>query len=130
MAGLVRVPPCLAPASSTSSPAGNISILAPCVLAVNQNGLLTSLHKDSHEAMVSYPLSEVQSTRTQRPTGGASSSYPYVDILLGDLLTQRITQLQLEQGLELCRVIAMHMENMLSVREKRLTLPPSEITLL
>lgn len=34
------------------------------------------------------------------------------------------------QGLELCRVIAMHMENMLSVREKRLTLPPSEITLL
>ncbi|KAG7270169.1 hypothetical protein CRUP_026170 [Coryphaenoides rupestris] len=34
------------------------------------------------------------------------------------------------EGLELCRVIAMHMENMLSVREKRLTLPPSEITLL
>lgn len=34
------------------------------------------------------------------------------------------------QGLELCRVIAMHIENMLSVREKRLTLPPSEITML
>ncbi|XP_055797253.1 unconventional myosin-XV-like [Salvelinus fontinalis] len=107
----------------------NVSILAPCVLAVNQNGL-HFLHKDSHEATVRYPLNEIQSTRTQRPTGGSSSSYPYVDILLGDLLTQRITQLQLEQGLELCRVIAMHMENMLSVREKRLTLPPSEITLL
>ncbi|XP_042169527.1 unconventional myosin-XV-like [Oncorhynchus tshawytscha] len=107
----------------------NISILAPCVLAVNQNGL-HFLHKDSHEATARYPLNEIQSTRTQRPTGGSSSSYPYVDILLGDLLTQRITQLQLEQGLELCRVIAMHMENMLSVREKRLTLPPSEITLL
>nr|XP_046189969.1 unconventional myosin-XV isoform X1 [Oncorhynchus gorbuscha] len=107
----------------------NISILAPCVLAVNQNGL-HFLHKDSHEATARYPLNEIQSTRTQRPTGGSSSSYPYVDILLGDLLTQRITQLQLEQGLELCRVIAMHMENMLSLREKRLTLPPSEITLL
>ncbi|KAK6312618.1 hypothetical protein J4Q44_G00182820 [Coregonus suidteri] len=107
----------------------NISILAPCVLAVNQNGL-HFLHKDSHEAMVSYPLNEVQSTRTQRPTGALAPPIPTVDILAGDLLTQRITQLQLEQGLELCRVIAMHMENMLSVREKRLTLPPSEITLL
>ncbi|XP_029603581.1 unconventional myosin-XV isoform X1 [Salmo trutta] len=107
----------------------SISIPAPCVLAVNQNGL-HFLHKDSHEATVRYPLKDIQSTRTQRPTGGSSSSYPYVDILLGDLLTQRITQLHLEQGLELCRVIAMHMENMLSVREKRLTLPPSEITLL
>ncbi|KAM3863907.1 LOW QUALITY PROTEIN: unconventional myosin-XV [Diretmus argenteus] len=103
------------------------SIQAPCILAVNQNGL-HFLNKDTHEAMVRFPLKEVQSTRTQRPTSG--SSYPYVEIMIGDLLTQRITQLQLEQGLELCRVIAMHMENLLSVREKRLTLPPSEITLL
>lgn len=34
------------------------------------------------------------------------------------------------QGLELCRVIAMQVENMMLVREKRLTLPPSEITML
>ncbi|XP_038551772.1 unconventional myosin-XV [Micropterus salmoides] len=103
------------------------SIHAPCILAVNLNGL-HFLNKDTHEAMVRFPLKEVQSTRTQRPTSG--SSYPYVEIMIGDLLNQRITQLQLEQGLELCRVVAMHMENMLSVREKRLTLPPSEITLL
>ncbi|KAM8723613.1 unconventional myosin-XV [Acanthopagrus schlegelii] len=103
------------------------SIQAPCILAINLNGL-HFLNKDTHEAMVRFPLKEVQSTRTQRPTSG--SSYPYVEIMIGDLLNQRITQLQLEQGLELCRVIAMHMENMLSVREKRLTLPPSEITLL
>ncbi|XP_077591330.1 unconventional myosin-XV [Stigmatopora nigra] len=103
------------------------SIKAPCILAVNLNGL-HFLNKDTHEAMVRFPLKEVQSTRTQRPTSG--SSYPYVEIMLGDLLNQRITQLQLEQGLELCRVVAMHMENMLSAREKRLTLPPSEITLL
>ncbi|XP_072298739.1 unconventional myosin-XV [Eucyclogobius newberryi] len=103
------------------------SVQAPCILAVNLNGL-HFLNKDTHEAMVRFPLKEVQSTRTQRPTSG--SSYPYVDILIGDLLNQRITQLQLEQGLELCRVVAMHMENLLSVREKRLTLPPSEITLL
>ncbi|XP_069005770.1 unconventional myosin-XV [Embiotoca jacksoni] len=102
-------------------------IHAPCILAVNLNGL-HFLNKDTHEAMVRFPLKEVQSTRTQRPTSG--SSYPYVEIMIGDLLNQRITQLQLEQGLELCRVIAMHMENLLSVREKRLTLPPSEITLL
>ncbi|XP_041868353.1 unconventional myosin-XV [Melanotaenia boesemani] len=108
--------------SSSSS-----SIYAPCILAVNLNGL-HFLNKDTHEAMVRFPLKEVQSTRTQRPTSG--SSYPYVEIMIGDLLNQRITQLQLEQGLELCRVIAMHMENMLSLREKRLTLPPSEITLL
>ncbi|KAJ8345179.1 hypothetical protein SKAU_G00293720 [Synaphobranchus kaupii] len=105
----------------------NSVILAPCVLAVNLNGL-NFLSKETHEVMVKFPLKEVQSTRTQRPTSG--SSFPYVEIMLGDLLSQRITQLQLEQGLELCRVIAMHMENMLSVREKRLTLPPSEITLL
>ncbi|XP_066545291.1 unconventional myosin-XV [Amia ocellicauda] len=105
----------------------NSSIVAPCILAINQNGL-NFLSKDSHELLVKFPLKEVQSTRTQRPTAG--SSFPYVEIMLGDLMSQRITQLQLEQGLELCRVIAMHMENLLSAREKRLTLPPSEITLL
>lgn len=45
--------------------------------------------------MVKFPLKEVQSTRTQRPTAG--SSYPYVEIMLGDLMSQRITQLQLDQ---------------------------------
>uniref|UniRef100_A0AAZ1XU22 Myosin XVAa n=1 Tax=Oreochromis aureus TaxID=47969 RepID=A0AAZ1XU22_OREAU len=106
---------------------GSSSVYAPCILAVNLNGL-HFLNKDTHETMVRFPLKEIQSTRTQRPTSG--SSYPYVEIMIGDLLNQRVTQLQLEQGLELCRVIAMHVENMLSVREKRLTLPPSEITLL
>lgn len=105
----------------------NSAINTPCVLAVNQNGL-NFLSKETHEPMVKFPLKEVQSTRTQRPTAG--SSYPYVEIMLGDLMSQRITQLQLDQSLELCRVIAMHVENLLSVREKRLTLPPSEITLL
>ncbi|XP_073801014.1 unconventional myosin-XV isoform X2 [Danio rerio] len=105
----------------------NSAVDTPCVLAVNQNGL-NFLSKETHEPMVKFPLKEVQSTRTQRPTAG--SSYPYVEIMLGDLMSQRITQLQLEQSLELCRVVAMHMENLLSVREKRLTLPPSEITLL
>ncbi|XP_055047421.2 unconventional myosin-XV [Misgurnus anguillicaudatus] len=105
----------------------NSAIDTPCILAVNQNGL-NFLSKDTHEPMVKFPLKEVQSTRTQRPTAG--SSYPYVEIMLGDLMSQRITQLQLDQSLELCRVVAMHMENLISVREKRLTLPPSEITLL
>ncbi|XP_063042858.1 unconventional myosin-XV [Engraulis encrasicolus] len=108
--------------SSSSS-----SIDTPCILAVNHNGL-NFLNKDTHEVLVKFSLKEVQSTRTQRPTPG--SSYPYVEIRLGDLLSQRTTQLQLDQSLELCRVIAMHMENLISVREKRLTLPPSEITLL
>ncbi|XP_063050888.1 unconventional myosin-XV-like [Engraulis encrasicolus] len=107
----------------------NPSVSAPCILAVNQNGL-HFLHKDTHELLVRFPLKQVQATHTQRPSSGHTHSYPYVDILIGDLNTQRVTQLQLEQGLELCRVIAMHVENLLSVREKRLTLPPSEITLL
>ncbi|XP_051988166.1 unconventional myosin-XV-like [Xyrauchen texanus] len=105
----------------------NNAIDTPCILAVNQNGL-NFLSKDTHEPMVRFPLKEVQSSRTQRPTSG--SSYPYVEIMLGDLMSQRITQLQLDKSLELCHVIAMHMENLLSIREKRLTLPPSEITLL
>ncbi|KAG5279415.1 hypothetical protein AALO_G00077550 [Alosa alosa] len=105
----------------------NSAIDTPCILAVNENGL-NFVNKDTHEILVKFSLKEVQSTRTQRPTAG--SSYPYVEIKLGDLMSQRITQLQLDQSLELCRVIAMHMENLLSVREKRLTLPPSEITLL
>ncbi|KAK7166705.1 hypothetical protein R3I93_006462 [Phoxinus phoxinus] len=105
----------------------NSTISAPCILAVNQNGL-NFLHKDTHEMQVKFQLRLVQSAHTQRPSAG--SSYPYVDILIGDLTNHRVTQLQLEQGLELCRVIAMHIENMLSVREKRLTLPPSEITML
>ncbi|XP_038570745.1 unconventional myosin-XV-like [Micropterus salmoides] len=78
--------------------------------------------------MAVVPLVEIQSSRTQRPNAG--TSYPYVDLTLGDTNTQRVIQLQLEQGLELCRVIAMQVENMMSVREKRLTLPPSEITML
>ncbi|ROI62435.1 Unconventional myosin-XV [Anabarilius grahami] len=105
----------------------NSTVSAPCILAVNQNGL-HFLHKDTHEVQVKFQLKLVQSAHTQRPSAG--SSYPYVDILIGDLTNHRVTQLQLEQGLELCRVIAMHIENMLSVREKRLTLPPSEITML
>ncbi|KTF89107.1 hypothetical protein cypCar_00017471, partial [Cyprinus carpio] len=105
----------------------NSTISAPCILAVNQNGL-HFLHKDTHQVQVKFQLKLIQSTHTQRPSAG--SSYPYVDVLIGDLTNHRVTQLQLEQGLELCRVIAMHIENMLSVREKRLTLPPSEITML
>ncbi|XP_023369828.1 unconventional myosin-XV [Otolemur garnettii] len=105
----------------------NIAVPAPCILAVNHNGL-NFLSTETHELMVKFPLKEIQSTRTQRPT--ANSSYPYVEIALGDMATQRTMQLQLEQGLELCRVVAVHVENLLSAREKRLTLPPSEITLL
>nr|XP_046227386.1 unconventional myosin-XV isoform X2 [Scatophagus argus] len=100
---------------------------APCIVAVNQHGL-HFLHKNTHELMSVVPLVEVQSSRTQRPNAG--TSYPYVDLTLGDMNTQRVIQLQLEQGLELCRVIAMQVENMMSVRDKRLTLPPSEITML
>ncbi|XP_045840099.1 unconventional myosin-XV [Meles meles] len=105
----------------------NASVPAPCILAVNQNGL-NFLSTETHELMVKFPLKEIQSTRTQRPT--ASSSCPYVEIALGDAAARRTLQLQLEQGLELCRVVAVHVENLLSAREKRLTLPPSEITLL
>uniref|UniRef100_A0A3Q2VWC0 Unconventional myosin-XV-like n=1 Tax=Haplochromis burtoni TaxID=8153 RepID=A0A3Q2VWC0_HAPBU len=100
---------------------------APCIVAVNQHGL-HFLHKNTHEMMALVPLADIQSTRTQRPTAG--TSYPYVDLTLGDMNAQRVIQLQLEQGLELCRVVAMQVENMMSVREKRLTLPPSEITML
>ncbi|XP_014791652.1 PREDICTED: unconventional myosin-XV [Calidris pugnax] len=105
----------------------NNAIISPCILAVNQNGL-NFLSKETHEPIAKFSLKEIQSTRTQRPTAGSSS--PYVEITLGDLLAQGITQLQLEQGLELCRVVAAHMERLLGAREKRLTLPPSEITLL
>ncbi|XP_010635730.1 unconventional myosin-XV isoform X1 [Fukomys damarensis] len=105
----------------------NIAVPVPCILAVNHNGL-NFLSIETHELMVKFSLKEIQSTRTQRPT--ANSSYPYVEIALGDVVAQRTMQLQLEQGLELCRVVAVHVENLLSAREKRLTLPPSEITLL
>ncbi|XP_068102481.1 unconventional myosin-XV [Hyperolius riggenbachi] len=105
----------------------NSLVISPCILAVNQNGL-NFLNKETHELMVAFPLKDIQSTRTQRPAPGLS--YPYVDVLLGDMTSQRVTQLQLEQGLELCRVVAVHMENLLQSRDKRLTLPPSEITLL
>ncbi|KAJ1096725.1 hypothetical protein NDU88_001856 [Pleurodeles waltl] len=105
----------------------NNTIVSPCILAVNQNGL-NFLNKETHDLIVNFPLKDIQSTRTQRPTAG--SSYPYVEIMLGDLMSSRVTQLQLDQGLELCRVIATHMEYLLHAREKRLTLPPSEITLL
>ncbi|KAB5531005.1 hypothetical protein PHYPO_G00135900 [Pangasianodon hypophthalmus] len=125
--GLVSVFPMFGSSFFYIQSSSNSSIDCPCILAVNQNGL-NFLNKDTHELMVKFPLKEVQSTRTQRPVAG--SSYPYVEIMLGDLTSQRITQLQVDQSLELCRVIAMHMDNMLSVREKRLTLPPSEITLL
>lgn len=42
-----------------------------------------------------FPLKEIQSTWTQRPT--ASSSYPYVEIVLGDVAARCTMQLQLEQ---------------------------------
>lgn len=54
-----------------------------------------SLPLSLQELMVKFPLKEIQSTRTQRPT--ASSSYPYVEIALGDVAAQRTMQLQLEQ---------------------------------
>ncbi|KAF1397876.1 Unconventional myosin-XV, partial [Spheniscus humboldti] len=72
----------------------NNAIVSPCILAVNQNGL-NFLSKETHEPVAKFSLKEIQSTRTQRPTAG--SSYPYVEITLGDLLARGITQLQLEQ---------------------------------
>lgn len=110
------------------------------------------------EPVAKFSLKELQATRTQRPAAGSSS--PYVEITTGELQAQGVTQLQLEQvggcggtegpracpdvvsplprpgpvpfrqGLELCRVVAAHVERLLGAREKRLTLPPSEITLL
>lgn len=47
------------------------------------------------ELMVKFPLKEIQSTWTQRPT--ASSSYPYVEMVLGDVAARCTMQLQLEQ---------------------------------
>ncbi|XP_006901266.1 PREDICTED: unconventional myosin-XV [Elephantulus edwardii] len=105
----------------------HVAVPAPCILAVNYNGL-NFLNTETHELIVEFPLKEIQSTRTQRPT--VNSSYPYVEIVLGDVAAQHTMQLQLDQGLELCRVVAAHVENLLSTREKQLTLPPSEITLL
>lgn len=49
------------------------------------------------ELMAAVPLVEVQATRTQRPSAG--TSYPYVDITVGDTSAQRVVQLQLEQVL-------------------------------
>lgn len=50
------------------------------------------------------PLVEVQSSRTQRPSTG--TSYPYVDLTLGDMNTQRVVQLQLEQVSHKCCTIS------------------------
>ncbi|XP_018424807.1 PREDICTED: unconventional myosin-XV [Nanorana parkeri] len=72
----------------------NNMVISPCILAINQNGL-NFLNKENHDVVVTFPLKDIQSTRTQRPAPGFS--YPYVDILLGDMTSQRITQLQLEQ---------------------------------
>ncbi|XP_040214368.1 unconventional myosin-XV [Rana temporaria] len=125
--GLVSAFPMFGSAFFYIQSCSNNMVISPCILAINQNGL-NFLNKETHELMVTFPLKDIQSTRTQRPAPGFS--YPYVDILLGDMTSQRITQLQLEQGLELCRVVAVHVENLLQSRDKRLTLPPSEITLL
>lgn len=55
----------------------------------------TSLSAPLQELMLKVPLKEIQSTRTQRPT--ASSSCPYVEMVLGDVTAQHTMQLQLEQ---------------------------------
>lgn len=47
------------------------------------------------QVQVKFQLKLIQSTHTQRPSAG--SSYPYVDVLIGDLTNHRVTQLQLEQ---------------------------------
>ncbi|XP_061840189.1 unconventional myosin-XV [Nerophis lumbriciformis] len=125
--GLVSAFPMFGSSFFYTHSSSSTSFYAPCIVAVNQNGL-HFLHRSTHEAMAAVPLVEVQASRTQRPSAGAS--YPYVDLALGDMDAQRLVQLQLEQGLELCRVIAMQVENMMLLREKRLTLPPSEITML
>lgn len=48
------------------------------------------------ELMVKFPLKEIQSTRTQRPTT-AGSSCPYVEVALKHVTAQHTVQLQLEQ---------------------------------
>lgn len=49
----------------------------------------------AQEIMAVIPLVEVQSSRTQRPNAG--TSYPYVDLTVGDVNSQKVVQLQLEQ---------------------------------
>lgn len=70
---------------------------------------------------------------------GAGDKDPQVGHVTSALFSNYISVLEMEvkrlfcappQGLELCRVVAVHVETMLSAREERLTLPPSEITLL
>lgn len=76
-------------------------------------------------------------TSSFRGSGGDKD--PQVGHVTSALFSNYISVLEMEvkrlfcappQGLELCRVVAVHVETMLSAREERLTLPPSEITLL
>lgn len=63
----------------------------------------------------------------------ASATLPttlHPKVRAGEVLSGHGFSRCLLQGLELCRVVAVHVENLLNAREKRLTLPPSEITLL
>ncbi|KAK7929365.1 hypothetical protein WMY93_005760 [Mugilogobius chulae] len=71
------------------------SFYAPCIIAVNQHGL-HFLHKNTHEVMAVVPLVEVQSSRTQRPSTG--TSYPYVDLTLGDLSSQKWSSCSSNRG--------------------------------
>lgn len=75
------------------------------------------------ELMVKFPLKEIQSTRTQRPT--ASSSYPYVEIALGDVAAQRTMQLQLEQVGPAPRTQTCHPDPPLFIPPTRLSAGPA-----
>lgn len=74
------------------------------------------------------PSSREVGTRAAPTSPLPTSSHPQVRAGEASLDVRTLTVSL--QGLELCRVVAVHVENLLSAREKRLTLPPSEITLL
>jgi myosin-15 len=65
-------------------------------MAINKAGV-HFLHSKTHETLISYPFSEVISTRRFK----SETNVNYLDMKCGDLMVQKITRIETDQGTDI-----------------------------
>ncbi|XP_064628723.1 unconventional myosin-XV-like isoform X2 [Lineus longissimus] len=80
-------------------------IKGSCLMAINVRGVML-LDETSHNTLVSWPFSEIISTRRYR----ADNKVNYLDLKCGNLLLQKITRIETDQGADISRIIGLYIQ--------------------
>jgi len=75
------------------------------LMAINKDGV-HFLHARSHETLLSFPFTDIVSTRRFTTENGAN----FVDMKCGDLMRQKVTRFETDQGTDISGLIAQYIQ--------------------